>query len=108
MEHQVHRGRGPQQYYWIIVDGSDTLAKSEMLSHWSDAWAIANRVKDRTWEYSFKSFRDVDGRWRWRITGRNGEKVVSSTGSFTYSWEANEERDRVQKAAPYATVRDMT
>jgi hypothetical protein len=58
--------------------------------------------------YSFKSFQDVDGRWRRRITGRNGEKVVSSTGSFTYSWEANEERDRVQKAAPYATVRDMT
>jgi uncharacterized protein YegP (UPF0339 family) len=108
MEFQVHRGHGPQPFRWIIVDGSDTLAQSEMLSDKSHALAIANRVKDRTWEYTFSSFKDTSGRWRWRITSGNTQKVVSSTGSFTNQWEADAERDRVQKNAPYAIVRDMT
>jgi len=110
LEFQIHDSDKPlsQDHYWIIVDGEKTLARSEMLSSFTAAWTIANKVKEETWKYTFITFRDINGKYRWRIAGGNGEKVVSSTKAYDYEWQANSVRDEFKRNAPYAKVVDMT
>jgi uncharacterized protein YegP (UPF0339 family) len=106
VEFQVYDSEKPlsQSHYWLIVDGLTVLAKSEMLSSFSAAWSIAKRVKEETWAFTFTTFTDVTGKYRWRITGRNGEIVTSSTQGHQFKWQADEQRDKVKQNAPSAVL----
>lgn len=55
---------------------------------------------------TFKLYKDVADKWRWRLVAANNVKIASSGESFSSKASARTAAETVKSSAPGATIED--